>query len=87
MNNKLMKKAIYLFLIFSLTSILYGESQLKRELLQSFINWQTLETSYIEEYVILGNQQSSLSVSNISVYIDIRSGYYKKIISNFKSYC
>lgn len=77
-----MKKIIYLFLIFSLTSILYGESQLRRELLQSFINWQTLETSYIEEYVILGNQQPSLSVSNISVYIDIRSGYYKKIISN-----
>ena len=35
---------------------LYGESQLRRELLQSFINWQTLETSYIEEYVILGNE-------------------------------
>ena len=33
-----MKKVIYLFLIFSLTSILYGESQLRRELLQSFIN-------------------------------------------------
>lgn len=61
---------------------LYGESQLRRELLQSFINWQTLETSYIEEYVILDNQQPSLGVSNISVYIDIRSGYYKKIISN-----